>query len=146
MIDPERCTHCRQCLQFCVFGVYSLDAAGKVRATSPDSCKPGCPACARVCPQGAIMFPLHAEPGIAGAPGATVTYSPVVRQQWYRRLRRTCPQCGRTGGGDGRAVDACPECGGHGAVAPKTVTGGDGLDPLQADLERLDRLRRGTRS
>lgn len=68
VIDYERCVSCKQCLDFCLFGVYSLDAEGQVRATSPDNCKPGCPACARVCPAGAIMFPEYAaSPTIAGS-------------------------------------------------------------------------------
>ena len=32
----------------------------------PDSCRAGCPACSRICPEGAIMFPQHSDPAIAG--------------------------------------------------------------------------------
>ena len=32
-----------------------------MRVVSPDSCKPGCPACARVCPVGAIIEQDHIE-------------------------------------------------------------------------------------
>ena len=66
VIDYERCRNCRQCLEFCLFGVYSLGRDGRVRATRPDECKPGCPACARVCPAGAIMFPHYEDAQIAG--------------------------------------------------------------------------------
>ena len=68
VLDYDRCVACRQCLDFCLFGVYALDADDRVVATQPDNCKPGCPACARVCPAKAIMFPQFAgSAAIAGA-------------------------------------------------------------------------------
>jgi NAD-dependent dihydropyrimidine dehydrogenase PreA subunit len=67
VIDRERCTDCGQCLEFCLFGVYARDAAGGVTVAVPSACKDGCPACARICPQGAITFPLHADPAINGS-------------------------------------------------------------------------------
>ena len=33
----------------------------------PDNCRKGCPACSRVCPANAIIFPQHKAPAIAGA-------------------------------------------------------------------------------
>src|SRR5207237_299099 len=36
-------------------------------------CKKGCPACSRVCPEHAIMFPDHKTPAIAGAPVAALS-------------------------------------------------------------------------
>lgn len=57
VIDYDRCTGCRQCLEFCLFGVYESDAAGRVQVTRPGQCKDNCPACARMCPALAIMFP-----------------------------------------------------------------------------------------
>jgi ferredoxin len=33
----------------------------------PDNCRKGCPACSRVCPENAIIFPQHKAPAIAGA-------------------------------------------------------------------------------
>jgi hypothetical protein len=70
VVDGLRCQHCGHCLQFCLFGVYEMNAEGKVLVRHPDNCKPGCPACSRVCPHGAIMFPLYdRDPAIAGAPG-----------------------------------------------------------------------------
>jgi Pyruvate/2-oxoacid:ferredoxin oxidoreductase delta subunit len=66
VLDKDRCTECGQCLNFCLFGVYSQEE-DRVVATTPDNCKPGCPACARVCPSAAIMFPHYADdPVIAG--------------------------------------------------------------------------------
>lgn len=72
VIDYDRCTDCGQCLEFCLFGVYGRDDGGHVVVAAPDVCKPGCPACARVCPSQAIMFPLCDDPGIAGAERATI--------------------------------------------------------------------------
>ncbi len=70
VVDYSRCVNCKQCLQFCLFGVYETSEGGKVSVAKPDHCKPGCPACSRICPRGAIMFPLYEkDPSIAGAPG-----------------------------------------------------------------------------
>lgn len=69
VIDRQRCTGCKQCLDFCLFGVYSPGESDAVLVTQPDNCKPGCPACARVCPAGAIMFPEYG--GSAAIAGST---------------------------------------------------------------------------
>ncbi|MEN6309432.1 MAG: ferredoxin family protein [Anaerohalosphaeraceae bacterium] len=61
VIDYSRCVNCRQCYNFCLFGVYTVDAAGKVQVTKPANCKTGCPACARVCPSAAIIFAKYTE-------------------------------------------------------------------------------------
>jgi len=61
VVDYSRCKKCGQCIEFCLFGVYSLTPEENVFVASPDSCKTGCPACARVCPAGAIMFPHHED-------------------------------------------------------------------------------------
>jgi NAD-dependent dihydropyrimidine dehydrogenase PreA subunit len=66
VIDRGRCVNCLECLNFCLFGVYGLDAAETIRVEQPDACRPGCPACARICPAGAILFPRHADATIAG--------------------------------------------------------------------------------
>ncbi len=71
IIDFARCTHCMECLDFCLFGVYDVNDEGHVIVESPDNCKKGCPACSRVCPENAIIFPMHRTPAIAGAPGAS---------------------------------------------------------------------------
>lgn len=67
VIDYERCTNCGQCHQFCLFGVYEKDDAGKVTVSNPGSCKNNCPACARICPETAIIFPKVGESPIDGA-------------------------------------------------------------------------------
>lgn len=61
VIDYDRCSHCGQCLSFCLFGVYSRSPEGKIVVTNPRACKYNCPACARICPQVAIMFPKLGE-------------------------------------------------------------------------------------
>ena len=69
VIDYDRCTNCMECVDFCLFGVYGVDDAGSVLVEQQDSCKKGCPACSRVCPANAILFPGHKTPAIAGADG-----------------------------------------------------------------------------
>jgi len=69
-IEAARCRNCRQCLEFCVFGVYELDGDGNVRVADPAKCKNQCPACARMCPEGAIVFAKCTDPRLAGAEGA----------------------------------------------------------------------------
>lgn len=66
VIDPQRCKNCKQCLNFCLFGVYGQDADGQVRVVRPDQCKTNCPACARVCPYAAIIFPKYKQAPING--------------------------------------------------------------------------------
>jgi ferredoxin len=51
---------------FCLFGVYALNEDGKVYVKNPTSCKTDCPACARVCPETAIIFPKYPNPPING--------------------------------------------------------------------------------
>jgi NAD-dependent dihydropyrimidine dehydrogenase PreA subunit len=66
VIDYARCVDCKQCLNFCLFGVYTLGDDGKVRVDKPANCKTNCPACARVCPHAAIIFPKYADSPING--------------------------------------------------------------------------------
>lgn len=73
VIDYSRCTNCMECLDFCLFGVYGVDQYDRLFVESQDSCKRGCPACSRVCPEHAIIFPDYKTPAIAGAPVGEVT-------------------------------------------------------------------------
>ena len=71
VIDYSRCTNCMECLDFCLFGVYGVDKMDRILVEKQDNCKKGCPACSRVCPEQAIMFPDYKTPAIAGARWAT---------------------------------------------------------------------------
>ena len=77
VIDYERCTDCLQCLSFCPFGVYEL-AAGKVTVIHPEQCKNNCPACARICPETAIIFPKFPTGPVSGAPVPAATVFPAL--------------------------------------------------------------------
>jgi Pyruvate/2-oxoacid:ferredoxin oxidoreductase delta subunit len=59
VIDYDRCTNCMQCLSFCLFGVYGVDGDHQIQVRNEDKCKTNCPACSRVCPEAAIMFPKY---------------------------------------------------------------------------------------
>ncbi|MFM2094754.1 MAG: hypothetical protein RIS70_1878, partial [Planctomycetota bacterium] len=47
--------------------VYGVDKVETILVEQPDNCRKGCPACSRVCPENAIIFPQHKTPAIAGA-------------------------------------------------------------------------------
>lgn len=65
VIDYDRCTNCMQCLSFCLFGVYGVND-GKIQVQHERRCKTDCPACSRVCPEAAIMFPKYRKGAISG--------------------------------------------------------------------------------
>jgi NAD-dependent dihydropyrimidine dehydrogenase PreA subunit len=67
VIDYSRCTNCMECIDFCLFGVYGVDKIETILVEQPDNCRKGCPACSRVCPENAIIFPQHKAPEIAGS-------------------------------------------------------------------------------
>lgn len=69
VIDFSRCTNCMECIDFCLFGVYGVDGGSRILVEQPDNCRKGCPACSRICPANAIIFPQHKAPAIAGAAG-----------------------------------------------------------------------------
>jgi Pyruvate/2-oxoacid:ferredoxin oxidoreductase delta subunit len=66
VIDYDRCTNCMQCLSFCLFGVYGVDQESRLQVQNQDNCKTNCPACSRVCPEAAIMFPKYKAGPING--------------------------------------------------------------------------------
>ncbi len=74
VIDFSRCTNCMECIDFCLFGVYGVDHQERILVEQPDNCRKGCPACSRVCPANAIMFPQHKTPAIAGAPSGDASF------------------------------------------------------------------------
>lgn len=66
VIDYQRCTNCMQCLSFCLFDVYGVSSEGKIQVQNNDNCKTDCPACSRVCPEVAILFPKYRHGPING--------------------------------------------------------------------------------
>ena len=66
VIDYSRCTNCMQCLSFCLFDVYGSSPQGKIQVRNQDNCKTDCPACSRVCPEVAILFPKYRHGPING--------------------------------------------------------------------------------
>ena len=76
VIDFDRCTNCMQCLTFCLFDVYGVDQQQKITVQNQDNCKTDCPACSRVCPEVAILFPKYGKGPINGD---------VVREQDIQR-------------------------------------------------------------
>ena len=70
VIDTTRCTRCGKCVDFCFFGVYQKKD-DCITVASPQNCKNNCPACARMCPQQAIIFPKHMDKLINGGVNST---------------------------------------------------------------------------
>jgi NAD-dependent dihydropyrimidine dehydrogenase PreA subunit len=66
VIDYSRCTNCMQCLSFCLFDVYGVSPDQKIQVQNQSNCKTECPACSRVCPEVAIMFPKYRHGPING--------------------------------------------------------------------------------
>ena len=137
VIDGDRCANCGHCLQFCLFDVYAHDEDQTVRVSQPDKCKPGCPACSRVCPDGAIMFPRYdREPAIAGAPGTTMSLDAAGRRLYYQRTEQQCPTCSQLDDEQLAHVardGCCPECG------RKLAKTSPVLAEIDALIDRLDR-------
>jgi Pyruvate/2-oxoacid:ferredoxin oxidoreductase delta subunit len=69
VIDHSRCIQCGQCVDFCLFGVYGKTEGG-VEVINPANCKDNCPACARICPGVAIVFPKYTGGGAIGGSAA----------------------------------------------------------------------------
>ena len=92
VVDRDRCTNCLECLNFCLFGVFGLDDNESLAIDQPDACRPGCPACSRICPEGAIMFPDHHDPAISGDSRASSSGLKLDLSQLF-------------GGGDPAAID-----------------------------------------
>ena len=108
VIDYDRCSNCRQCMSFCLFGVYGVSQEGQVEVQKPANCKTNCPACARICPTEAIIFPKHesapingAEPGVlAQGEKNTLDVEELIKSDVYKLLRQ------RSGGHGGNAISA----------------------------------------
>ncbi len=104
VLDYDRCAGCGQCREFCIFGVYGKKDDGTVFVGNPDNCKPGCPACARVCPAGAIIFPrCRTDEAVAGAeqgalPGGDITAARAFAAEHLRVYESKTDSSEQTGG------------------------------------------------
>ena len=94
VIDRDLCVNCEKCRKFCLFGVYETKD-GKVRVGNPRNCKTNCPACARICPKAAIIFPKYNQAPINGdeatdgdaQPPMQVDHSKVLSGDVYAALQ-----------------------------------------------------------
>ena len=141
VIDYSRCTNCLECLDFCLFGVYGVDSMDRIRVENQDSCKKGCPACSRVCPEQAIMFPEYKAAAIAGAPvgaisGLKIDLSRLFGGEVKDALSQAIEERDRELVADGRAAVGMdvgiPKRQADKAAGPK-----DDLDKLMDDLDAL---------
>jgi ferredoxin len=70
VIDRTRCSGCGTCRDYCLFSVYEQTPRAAARpgvsVAAPLNCKTGCPACARLCPEAALIFPFCAEAELNG--------------------------------------------------------------------------------
>jgi Pyruvate/2-oxoacid:ferredoxin oxidoreductase delta subunit len=142
VIDYSRCTNCMECIDFCLFGVYGVDSLERINVENQDNCKRGCPACSRVCPEHAIMFPDYKTPAIAGAPvgnisGLKIDLSRLFGGDAKDALAQAVTERDRELVNDGRAAV------GMSVGIPKRQAGKpqepkDELDNLMDELDKLD--------
>lgn len=90
VIDPAECSRCGRCVSYCIFGVYQAGPDGAVRVANPLQCKDRCPACARLCPAGAILFPRCEHSAVNGSakPGPPGDLDELLRGDVLEALRR----------------------------------------------------------
>ncbi len=139
VIDFARCTNCMECIDFCLFGVYGIDSTETILVEQPDNCRKGCPACSRVCPENAIIFPQHKSPAIAGALGdigsmkidlSRLFGAPDAVELAAQERDEQLMLAGREAVG---STDDAARRQAHAAVAPR-----DELDDLMDGLDELD--------
>jgi heterodisulfide reductase subunit A-like polyferredoxin len=88
VIDRNLCTNCGECKEFCLFGVFGENKNGEIFVANPYNCKDNCPACARVCPEGAIIFPKCPEDWIAGADVNPPPYKKMTKEELQGELMK----------------------------------------------------------
>ena len=142
VIDYSRCTNCLECLDFCLFGVYGVDSMDRILVETQDSCKKGCPACSRVCPEQAIMFPEYKAAAIAGAPvgaisGLKIDLTRLFGGEVKDALSQAVEERDRELVADGRAAVGM-EIGIPKRQADKDQAPKDELDKLMDDLDALE--------
>lgn len=87
VLDKTRCIECGKCHDFCLFGVYTVENK-QVRVVKPQNCKNNCPACARICPSKAVIFPKYEKSPINGGLQEEEQFNPNEMDTMYReRLR-----------------------------------------------------------
>lgn len=61
-IDPDKCTGCQTCIEFCRNDVLAFDVqTQKAWVSNPTNCVIECLTCGRLCPSEAISFPDQKE-------------------------------------------------------------------------------------
>jgi NAD-dependent dihydropyrimidine dehydrogenase PreA subunit len=141
IVDYGRCGNCLECLNFCLFGVFNLDQSGRLVVEQPDACRNGCPACARVCPSGAIIFPQHANPAIAGDPRAAAESRQLNLVQLFGTAgaaTQAAAERERALAEKANAEKAKAETPRPDASPARKPAAADGLDKLVDDLEDTD--------
>ncbi|MDH6314049.1 heterodisulfide reductase subunit A-like polyferredoxin [Parabacteroides sp. PFB2-10] len=83
VLDKTRCIECGKCHDFCLFGVYTIENK-QVKVVQPQNCKNNCPACARMCPSKAIIFPKYEKSPINGGTAEEETFNPEEMDNMYR--------------------------------------------------------------
>jgi NAD-dependent dihydropyrimidine dehydrogenase PreA subunit len=84
VIDKSRCTNCGKCHDFCLFGVYTKKN-DEIVVVQPHNCKNNCPACARMCPSRAIIFPKYEKSPINGGIEIEEEFSDEDKEAMYQK-------------------------------------------------------------
>ena len=88
VVEKKRCQNCGLCAGFCLFGVYNYSDK-HLKVENPLNCKNNCPACARACPDSAIIFPRIKEDNfIAGIDPEEIKINQEEKGLLIERLRQ----------------------------------------------------------
>ncbi len=104
VLERDRCVKCGQCAEFCLFDVYDCGEDGLPVVVRPRNCKDNCPACARICPVNAIIFPKASDPEVSGcmapdevAAGEQTSMRDILKKGVVDGLRQRRKQQGQQG-------------------------------------------------